>query len=155
MRRKLTPSRVYGSGRLVIISFHATRDLCELLALSAEQSGRTRSAEINYLLRLALNLPLAVEATCPPAPVSPDPPARDGWGELRHRISRSGVGGPKSRVDVRMTPELRAVIDASASRRHLSRSAEINRLLRIALAQDAPLDPPNASGPRPLRAHIV
>jgi len=54
MRHKLTPRRTYGSGRLVVVSIHVTRDLCELLELSARQSGLTRSAEVNRLLLLAL-----------------------------------------------------------------------------------------------------
>lgn len=54
MRRNLTRGRRYGSGRTVIVSIHVTRDLRELVDLSAGHNGLSRSAEINRLLLLAL-----------------------------------------------------------------------------------------------------
>jgi len=70
---------------------------------------------------------------------------------MRHRIPRKTLGGPNVRVDVRMSPELRALLDESARRGGLSRSAEINRLLRIGLER-SPVERPQD---RPIRAHIL
>jgi metal-responsive CopG/Arc/MetJ family transcriptional regulator len=60
---------------------------------------------------------------------------------MRHRVPRHSVGGPKVRVPVRIPQELRASVDRSAERHHLSRSAELSRLLRIALGKPFPTHP--------------
>lgn len=70
---------------------------------------------------------------------------------MRHRVPRHSVGGPKVAVPVRIPQKLRALVDRSAERHHLSRSAEISRLLRIALAEPIP-DPPEMGE---VRAHIA
>lgn len=70
---------------------------------------------------------------------------------MRHRVPRHSVGGPKVRVPVRIPQELRASVDRSAERHRLTRSAEISRLLRIALGKPFP-DPPEM---RRVRAHIA
>ena len=63
---------------------------------------------------------------------------------MRHRVPRHSVGGPKVVVPVRIPQKLRALVDRSAERHHLSRSAELSRLLRIALAKPI-TDPPEMS----------
>lgn len=60
---------------------------------------------------------------------------------MRHRVPRHSVGGPKVVVPVRIPQKLRALVDRSAARHHLTRSAELSQLLRIALAKPIP-DPP-------------
>lgn len=72
MRRYLTRGRRYGSPRTVIVSIHTTRDLRQLLDLSAEQSGLSRSAEVNRLLLLALGK----------TPPDPDPEPREVRGHV-------------------------------------------------------------------------
>lgn len=69
---------------------------------------------------------------------------------MRHRVPRQRAGGPNIRVDVIIPSSLRALVDRSAERHRLTRSAEINRLLRIALEKPFP-DPPEI---RVVRAHI-
>ena len=70
---------------------------------------------------------------------------------MRHRVPRHSVGGPKVRVQIRIPEELRALVDRSAEQHHLSRSAEMIRLLRIALEKPFP-DRPEM---REVRAHIA
>lgn len=70
---------------------------------------------------------------------------------MRHRVPRHSVGGPKVVVPVRIPQKLRALVDRSAARHHLSRSAELNRLLRIALQEPLP-GPPEI---REVRAHTT
>jgi hypothetical protein len=44
------------------------------------------------------------------------------------------VSGPAIRVPLRMAPELKAVVDSLAERKHRSRNAQLVRLIEIGLA---------------------